>query len=190
MRTRPSPAKINPAAAPDLDYERVEQLDRMEMEGLLTLQRSRFWLNSFIGELLAEFANGKRVQPQDVVLALSDSIGAIESTPEGSEARKAITGQDKRPMRLSRNYEQIDKFANQQMMFRKRLELASACASFAETASDIEVDQLHSVLFRWRSMRCSWDPLGSVLNDSLKRCAWSRSASSCRTGSTATALPR
>ena len=91
-------AKIDPAAAPD----QVELIDRLEMEGLLTLQRSRFWLNGFIGELLGEFADGKRVQPQEVVLALSDSIGGIESTIAGSEARKAITGEDLRPMRITR----------------------------------------------------------------------------------------
>ncbi len=73
---------------------RGSELDRLELEGLIELQGTGFWLNSFIGNLLSGFVGGERVTPQQVVLALADSIAAIESIPPRSREMRRITGKD------------------------------------------------------------------------------------------------
>jgi hypothetical protein len=146
--------------------------DRLELEGLAALQHSPFWLNSFIGNLLSDFAEGEVVTPQQVLIDLATCVDAIESLPENSEERKAMTvlKGTRGKQRLSRR--QTDNLEGDIQMLRRRLRLASLCASFAETANNIEADTLRGVLERWNSTRVAHDRVGHALNEALKRSIW------------------
>jgi hypothetical protein len=145
---------------------------RLELEGLAALQHSPFWLNAFICNLLSDFAEGERVNTQQVLIQLGACADEIESLPENSDERKALTvwkGTRGAP-RLS--LRQSDKLENDIMILQRRLRLASLCVSFAETASNIEADVLSGILEHWNSTRVAHDRVGHVLNEALKRSIW------------------
>jgi hypothetical protein len=57
----------------------IAAVNRREMDGLRMLQQSNHWLNSYIGGLLCDFGTGNIPTPNQVFLALADSIEKLES---------------------------------------------------------------------------------------------------------------